>query len=120
MKHNQPDALAKMNRSMRDPLTGKYVIINKGEWKGYKGRVCRADDKQVIVELSSKCKQIALEKSFVELEKQNTITKDDQSMGGQTIYEPAGKTPMQINTPSYYPFSPHWGAAQSDCKLLIR
>ena len=34
------------------------------------------------------------------------------SYGGATVYE-AGKTPMQYNTPSYYPHSPHWGANQS-------
>lgn len=43
------------------------------------------------------------------------------SYGGATVYE-GGKTPMQYNTPSYYPHSPHWGANQSpgmgtDCKF---
>lgn len=28
------------------------------------------------------------------------------------MYE-AGKTPMQYNTPSYYPHSPRWGTGQS-------
>ncbi len=38
-------AMAAVNRRGRDPLNGKDVEITKGEWKGYKGRVRRADDR---------------------------------------------------------------------------
>jgi transcription elongation factor len=111
MKQNDAGAVASMNRRIKDSIIGKEVLIVKGEWKGYRGRVCRADDKQAIVELSSKCKQIPIERSLIkEIEDENKhTTRDDISYGGQTIYE-AGKTPMQYNTPSYYPHSPHWGA----------
>lgn len=51
---------------------------------------------------------------------------DDMSYGGHTVYE-GGKTPMQYNTPSYYPHSPHWGVTAGEgfgtdcmiCFLLI-
>ncbi|CDW80320.1 transcription elongation factor spt5 [Stylonychia lemnae] len=112
LKPNQ--AGVAVNRRFRDPLIGKDVEITKGEWKGYRGRVCRADDRQAIVELSSKCKQIAIERTLVvEIErgnKNNTRNGMDNNYGGATVYE-GGKTPMQYNTPSYYPHSPHWGAA---------
>ncbi len=44
------------NKKLRESIIGKDVYITKGEWKGYRGRVTRADDKQAIVELSSKCR----------------------------------------------------------------
>ena len=101
-----------MNRRIKDPICGKEVLIIGGEWKGYRGRVCRCDDRQAIVELSSKCRQIPIERTLIEEIKdvKQNMTRDDISYGGQTVYE-AGKTPMQYNTPSYYPHSPHWGAA---------
>ena len=98
-------AVASMNRRLRDPLQGKDVEIIKGEWKGYKGRVRYADDRQVTLELSSKCKQITLPKEFIKqlADKRDVTTRgDDYAYGGATVYE-AGKTPMQFNTPSYYP-----------------
>lgn len=104
--------MAAVNRRGRDPLFGKDVEITKGEWKGYKGRVKRADDRQVIVEITSKCRQIAIDKDLVKLlesKRDNTTRGDDGNQGGMTVYE-GGKTPMQYNTPSYYPQSPFWGA----------
>lgn len=98
-------AMAAVNRRGRDPLFGKDVEITKGEWKGYKGRVKRADDRQVIVEITSKCRQIAIDKDLVkplESKRDYTTRGDDGNQGGMTVYE-GGKTPMQYNTPSYYP-----------------
>lgn len=37
--------MASINRRFRDPIIGKDVEIIKGEWKGYRGRVCNADDR---------------------------------------------------------------------------
>ena len=85
-----------MNRRFKDPLIGKDVEITKGEWKGYKGRVKRADDRQVIVEITSKCRQIAIDKtSVIEIssKKDHTTRGDEGGYGGQTVYE-GGKTPM--------------------------
>ena len=123
IKHNQ-GGVANVNRRFRDPIIGKDVEITKGEWKGYRGRVVRADDRQCIIELSSKCKQIAIERTLViEIESKNkgTTNGNDMNYGGATVYE-SGKTPMQYNTPSHYqPYSPSWGNANqrdngTDCK----
>lgn len=96
MKAGQAGAVAGVNRRFRDPLIGKDVEITKGEWKGYKGRVKNADDRQAIVELSSKCKQIPIDISLIRVieGKKDQTTRDvDMSYGGQTVYE-GGKTPM--------------------------
>lgn len=110
-----------MNRHMRDKFVGKEVLIIKGEWKGFRGRVKRADDKQAIVEISSKCKQIPIDKEWIILppnDQDKATTRDDNTAGGRTVYE-AGKTPMPYNTPSYYPQSSAWGAVgNTDCKTL--
>ena len=45
MKQNQGGAVANSNRRFRDVWAGKEIEITKGEWKGYRGRVCRADDR---------------------------------------------------------------------------
>jgi transcription elongation factor len=45
MKQNEAGPVASMNRRIKDSIVGKEVLIIKGEWKGYRGRVCRADDK---------------------------------------------------------------------------
>ena len=58
-------ALASMNKRIRDPLLGKEVLITGGPYKGYRGKVCRVDDKQAIVEFSSICKKIPIERSLV-------------------------------------------------------
>ena len=100
MKQNKAGAFANMNRRIRDQITGKEVLIIGGEWKGYRGRVCRCDDKQAIVELASKCKQIPIDRTLIEEIKDAKTTAggtrgphEDMSYGGQTVYE-AGKTPM--------------------------
>lgn len=115
-------AVAAMNRRLRDPLQGKDVEIIKGEWKGYKGRVRQADDRQVTLELSSKCNKITLPKEFIKLladKRDATRGGDEYGYGGATVYE-AGKTPMQFNTPSYYPQSPGWGTQGfgTDCNFF--
>ena len=115
-----------MNRRFKDAIIGKEVEIIKGEWKGYRGRVCKADDKQAIVELISKSKKIPIDRCLIK-EVDTTSLQDrgagtrfggagadynDASQGGMTVYgDNIGKTPMQYNTPCYYPLSPHWGAA---------
>lgn len=58
--------MAAMNRRVKDNIVGKDVIIIGGEWKGYRGRVTRADDKQAIVELSAKGKQIPIERTLIQ------------------------------------------------------
>lgn len=37
-----------MNRRIKDSIIGKEIMIIGGEWKGYRGRVTQADDKQVM------------------------------------------------------------------------
>lgn len=66
------------------------------------------------MEISSICRKIAIDRSNIE--DFETVSKDqgtaggDYDQGGRTFYD-GGKTPMQFNTPSYYPHSPHgWGA----------
>jgi transcription elongation factor len=84
--------------------------------------VKNADDRQAIVELSSKCKTIAISRDLVkplEQKKPGFGTRgEDMTYGGATVYE-GGKTPMQYNTPSYYPQSPGWGTMGfgTDCKF---
>ena len=119
-----------MNRLTRDPLQGKEVMITGGQYKGYRGKVCKIDDRQAIVELSSVCKKIPIDRDLIKdlkamMDKvggSSTRNGDDDAFtqGGRTVYE-AGKTPMQYNTPSYYPQSPHWGANSpgfgTECKF---
>ena len=51
-------AIASQNRLYKDPLVGKIVVVVAGEYKGHRGRVCYADDKQAMVELNTKCKKL--------------------------------------------------------------
>lgn len=53
-------AMATMNKRTFDPLKGKEVLITKGQYKGFRGRVCQLDDRQAMVELSSICKKIPI------------------------------------------------------------
>ena len=55
-----------MNRRIKDNIMGKEIVIIGGEWKGYRGRVTQADEKQAIVELSSKCKKIPIERTLIQ------------------------------------------------------
>lgn len=110
-------AVASMNKRGRDPLLGKEVLITGGPWKGQRGRVTQLDDRQAIVEVSSVCRKLPIDRENVKdmslIQRENNGGADgmtDVPVGGRTVYE-AGKTPMQYNTPSYYPHSPHWGAA---------
>jgi transcription elongation factor len=67
VKSSQGKAVASMNRRMRDPLKGKTVLIIGGEWKGYRGLVTQADDKQVIIEISSKgAMKIPIDRSLID------------------------------------------------------
>ena len=82
------------------------MSITGGEWKGYRGRVVQADDKSVMVELSSKCRKIPISRDMISLDininKQQGNDPVSMISGGNTVYE-SGKTPMNYNTPSYYP-----------------
>lgn len=82
-----------------------------------------ADDKQAIVELNSKCKKIPIEKMFcqpINPEDRNIHNNEaNKAQGGASVYGGAtaydgGKTPMAINTPSYYPQSCWGGQADYD------
>lgn len=101
-----------------DQLVGKQVVIIQGIYKGHRGRVTYADDSRATVELSTVCKKVPIDKNFVrevnpEENKQNneggrSVYGGGQSVyGGATVYD-GGKTPMNPNTPSYYPQS-QWG-----------
>ena len=77
-----------------------------------------------MVELSSKYGRIAIDRKLIgdtKVEPEQTA-RGESVYGGATVYD-AGKTPMNYNTPSYYPQSPHWGAAHAspgaDCNLFI-
>lgn len=101
---------------MKDPLVGKMVVIVGGTFKGHRGRVSYADDKQATVELSTQCKKIPIDKSLVKEinpeDSQQARNEGGRSIyggasvyGGATVYD-GGKTPMvNANTPSYYPQS---------------
>lgn len=58
-------AVANQNRMVRDPLVGKFIVIKKGQFKGHRGRVTYADDRQAKVELSSQCKVIPIDREFI-------------------------------------------------------
>ena len=116
MKGSTGQAIGSQNRFVRDKLVGKMVVIVSGQFKGHRGRVTYADDKQATVEMSSQCKKIPIDKALVKLlEEENGGAKQDGSRsnhgggggasmyaGGQTIYDGA-KTPMNKYTPSHYP-----------------
>lgn len=70
MKESQGNAVASQNRLVRDPLVGKLVVIISGKYKGHRGRVDHADDKQAKVELSTQCKKIPIDKNFIKLVEQ--------------------------------------------------
>ena len=68
-----------------------------------------------MVEITTQCRKVPIDISFIEVDEKSTTqgTNGAESVyGGATVYE-AGKTPMNYNTPSYYPQSPHWGAINS-------
>jgi transcription elongation factor len=114
-----------MNRRLKDKLQDKIVMIMKGEWKGFRGLVKHCDDKQATVEITSqKAKKIHINKDLLQLWDVNNMEGqvEETNQGGATVYD-GGKTPMQYNTPSYYPHSPHWGTNQAsihghDCKSI--
>lgn len=90
------------------------VVVISGQFKGHRGRVTYADDRQAMVELISQCKKIPIDK--VSLKEVNPEETDNnrygdggRSMhmgasvyGGATVYD-GGKTPAAMHTPSYYP-----------------
>jgi len=55
-----------MNRMRRDPLQGKEVLITAGQWKGHRGKVSKIDDRQAMVEISSVCKKIAIDRCNIQ------------------------------------------------------
>lgn len=58
--------IASMNKRVRDPLLGKEVLITGGPYKGHRGKVTNADDKQVTVELSAICKKLPFDRALVQ------------------------------------------------------
>ena len=116
MKGEQGRAVGLQNKMVKDNLVGKTVVIIGGDFKGHRGRVYQADDRQAIVELSTKCKKLPIQRCFIqpigEEEKQGnneggrSVYGGGQSMyGGHTNYD-GGKTPMvNHGTPGYYPQS---------------
>jgi transcription elongation factor len=109
---------------VKDKLIGEEVIICGGVFKGHRGRVCKVDDKQAIVELSSQCRKIAIKRELV-IELKNPADAyaggrnqnegqggrsaygNQSAYGGATVYD-GGKTPGGMNTPSCHPQSA-WG-----------
>jgi len=67
MKGETGKAIASQNRLVKDALVGKLVVIIGGTFKGHRGRVCHADDKNATVELSTRCKKVPIEKCLVKL-----------------------------------------------------
>jgi len=65
MKGINSKAIGGMNRRNRDEIIGKTITVTGGEYKGHRGRVTQADDKQVIVELSTKNKKIPIDRSLI-------------------------------------------------------
>lgn len=84
---HQGGAVANSNRRYKDVWKGKEIEITKGPFKGYRGRVCRADDRQAIVELSSKCQKIPIEVSLIkEVEKKDLGATTRGGRGGDSVY----------------------------------
>ena len=59
-------AVGGMNKIIRDELVHKEIVITKGEWKGFRGRVVSVEDKQAIVELPSKCKKVPIPRDYIQ------------------------------------------------------
>lgn len=115
MRGMHAKTVASQNRRVKDKLQGQTVVIIGGPWKGHRGRVVKGDDKQFIVEITYKCQKVAIDKELVQAEEkpQETTTRGGESQyGGATVYD-VGKTPMNYNTPSYYPSGQQWGAFNS-------
>ena len=105
--------IASQNRMIKDPLVGKMVNVISGKYKGHRGVVTYADDRQAMVELTSQCKKVPIDKINVKEvnpeDLNSRLYNGGKSMhqgeasvyGGATVYD-GGKTP-RINTPSYYP-----------------
>jgi transcription elongation factor len=58
-------AVANMNKRTFDPLRGKEVLITGGQYKGFRGKVCSIDDRQAMVELSSVCKKLPIDRANI-------------------------------------------------------
>jgi transcription elongation factor len=54
-----------MNKRTFDPLKGKEVLITGGQYKGFRGKVCSIDDRQAMVEMSSICKKIPIDRAHI-------------------------------------------------------
>jgi len=95
-------AVANMNKRTFEPLKGKEVLIIGGQYKGFRGKVCTIDDRQAMVEMSSICKKIPIDRANIKdltevmMDKGMSAVQPHEDMyaaGGRTIYE-GGKTPM--------------------------
>lgn len=86
MKESTGQAVANQNRLVRDNLVGKQVVINQGKFKGHRGRVTYADDKSANVELSSQCKIIPIDKTFVQLVDQPGEQGTSGNADGRSVY----------------------------------
>lgn len=71
IKGAEGKAIASMNRLSKDEYLDKIVLVTGGEWKGYRGRVVQTDNKSVIVELTSKCRKIPIDRNLVTLDLTN-------------------------------------------------
>jgi len=86
MKESHGDAVANLNRLVKDPLVGKMVVINSGPFKGHRGRVTYADDRSAKVELSSQCKVIPIDKKFVKLVEAPGEAGTQSNNDGRSVY----------------------------------
>ena len=57
--------MSNFDRKLRDKKIRPYVVINKGEYKGLKGKVIFADDNIVRLELQATDKRVVLRKGDV-------------------------------------------------------
>ena len=70
---------------MRDEYLGKEVVITQGIYKGHRGRVTQADDRQAMVELSTVCKKVPIDKTFIK-KLDNPEENKQNNDGGRSIY----------------------------------
>lgn len=92
----------------RDELIDKIVLINGGEWKGYKGRVVTSDDRSYIIEITSKCRKVPIDKKLVS----KYVGEEQKNPEVASSGFEGGKTP-------YYPQSPQWGAQAYECTFYV-
>ena len=65
VSNSQQAYMSNFDRKLRDKKIRPYVVINKGEYKGLKGKVIFADDNIVRLELQATDKRVVLRKGDV-------------------------------------------------------